>query len=31
MKAIGLVGGDNNYRNLFAFGDVDGFGIEARL
>ena len=30
-KATGLVGGDPNYRNLFAFGDEDGTGFKARL
>lgn len=30
-KAIGIVGGDSNYRNLFAFGDKDGKGFNARL
>ncbi|CDW76170.1 nhl repeat-containing protein 2-like [Stylonychia lemnae] len=30
-EAVGIVGGDSNYRNLFAFGDVDGFGFKARL
>ena len=30
-KAYGLVGGDANYRNLFAFGDKDGSGFAARL
>jgi len=28
---VGLVGGDQNYRNLFAFGDEDGVGFKARL
>ena len=30
-QAVGLVGGDANYRNLFAFGDTDGVGFKARL
>lgn len=30
-KAVGIVGGDSNYRNLFAFGDIDGAGYDARL
>lgn len=30
-KVVGLVGGDANYRNLFAFGDKDGTGYNARL
>ena len=30
-KAVGIVGGDYNYRNLFAFGDKDGTGFGARL
>jgi len=30
-SAVGIVGGDSNYRNLFAFGDVDGTGYTARL
>ena len=30
-QAVGLVGGDSNPRNLFAFGDVDGSGFKARL
>ncbi len=30
-QAIGLVGGDANYRNLFAFGDADGVSYKARL
>ncbi len=29
--AVGLVGGDPNYRNLFAFGDTDGSGFNAKL
>lgn len=31
QKAVGLVGGDANFRNLFAFGDIDGAGYKARL
>jgi len=30
-EAVGIVGGDSNYRNLFAFGDTDGAGYKARL
>lgn len=30
-QAVGMVGGDANYRNLFAFGDRDGAGYKARL
>ena len=30
-EAIGVVGGDGNYRNLFSFGDVDGQGINSKL